>query len=511
MKHSFQGYALILIFCCLASSSTLGLVLSGSDSHCVIDSSCSISIFEDLYDGWSIIYTDNQSIGGFNPVFSYEAKSANGNALGSKPAEGAYPGQEPITGYQGKYLVNSKRRNLGSFIGELRSANFEIKGDVIDFLIGGGAFGEPTSLNLYITNRQGAKKVRQATGNNSSRMIRKSWDVSEFKDKMAYLQILDYAPCEPFGYSGTVSFEEDNYGFILVDDIRQLNAQGNRIAAKYDADHNFDFETIKPAAYVVTALPPKSAEMSETQIFDVKYFDQPVGRFIYKAIVKSLEADLFEVEHTWNYSGKNLTQVKFELKTNIPIKFGKEQYYILPGLLYNGNPIGQAAHYLYEDFPEDTMTMPAGYSVEDQDRVFGGWVKPQASRNDAKVSVSFQKDQTSGNIQIIHKIPESAQFGRWFSFDKESRLTITDGFSLSKRFYYYLGTKERFKHISKEKTGFRQVLDHAWETLYPKSPENPPHSLQDDYQLKMSALLNPYALLHNITVNQKNYYIWMVA
>lgn len=506
----FKHYTIFTTLCYLLSASVQAIVLPGTDSRYNIEVTCHIDIYENLYKDWDIIY-DNTYNEGYTPVFGYLAEG-NGHAFGRQPATGAFSGQAEITGYQGQRLINSRRRNLGSFIGELRSAQFEIKGDVIDFLIGGGNFGRPTSLNLFLVeNDTNTESVRQATSDNTNQLVRKSWDVAEFKGKKAYFQIIDYASIEPFGHSSTASFPEDRYGFILVDDIRQLDADGNRVDAQYDADRNFDFEKVIEPAYTVTEESLTSNDTSVEQVFAVKCFGELVGRFIYSARITNLTKNLIQMDHHWHYTGKTLSNVKFELQTKLPIEFGKEQYYLLPGLLYNGNPIGQATHYINEDFPEDTTTVPAGYSVEDDQRVFGGWVHPQSDIEDVKVSVRLQRNAESGNMEVIHSIPESAQFGRWFSLDKDNRLAIRDGFDLTKRFYYYAAPKQPFKHITVEKTGFRQVLNSAWKTLYPHSPENPPHSLQDDYRLKMDTLLDPYTLLHDVTVNNRNYYIWMVG
>ena len=79
----------------------------------------------------------------------------NGTAFGMEPARGAFPGQEPVTGFQGRRLVNSKNRNLGTLIGELQSEVFTIAGDGIDFLIGGGDFADVTCLTLYVDDAVG--------------------------------------------------------------------------------------------------------------------------------------------------------------------------------------------------------------------------------------------------------------------------------------------------------------------------------------------------------------------
>src|SRR5439155_22953149 len=106
-----------------------------------------IDIKENRYAHWNVII-ENPDIK--ESWFAGYHLTDNGTAFGKRPAEGAYAGQEPIIGYEGSYLVNSKRMNLGTTKGKLLSDTFTIKGDRIDFLIGGGNFGKFTSINLLI-------------------------------------------------------------------------------------------------------------------------------------------------------------------------------------------------------------------------------------------------------------------------------------------------------------------------------------------------------------------------
>ena len=210
----------------------------------------SIDIRQNRYRGWHPV------AGAWDPgstpfnIHQTDQVRPNGTAFGMEPARGAFPGQEPVTGFQGTRLVNSKSRNLGTLIGELQSEVFTIAGDGIDFLIGGGDFADVTCLNLYVDGAAGWERVRTATGERNLELVRRGWDVAEFRGRQAYLQILDYAPVEPWGWHAAPRYPEDDWGFILVDDIRQTDgaADPRRVDEAGDRARNFDFETLLPGA-----------------------------------------------------------------------------------------------------------------------------------------------------------------------------------------------------------------------------------------------------------------------
>jgi fructan beta-fructosidase len=68
----------------------------------------------------------------------YGAWTATGTAFGSAPAHGDLPGQQAVSGFQGRGLVNSFLDFDGSQ-GTLTSPKFTIARDYINFLVGGGA------------------------------------------------------------------------------------------------------------------------------------------------------------------------------------------------------------------------------------------------------------------------------------------------------------------------------------------------------------------------------------
>ena len=140
---------------------------------------------------------------------TYGSWQATGEAFGYRPARGTLPDQMPVTGYQGKGLVNSFVNGDRS-IGTLTSPAFKIERKYINFLIGGGKHPGRTCINLLI----GRRIARTATGPNDrpggTEMLRwHTWDVSELAGRLATLQIVDRAT--------------GGWGHINIDHIVQSN------------------------------------------------------------------------------------------------------------------------------------------------------------------------------------------------------------------------------------------------------------------------------------------------
>ncbi len=123
----------------------------------------------------------------------YGAWRVTGTAFGSGPARGTLPHQMNVDGYRGHGLVNSFHGGDDS-TGTLTSPPFKIERRFIQFLIGGGGWDGKTCINLLLDG----KIVRTATGPNtqpggSERLQLQQWDVSEFLNKTAAIQIVDQA------------------------------------------------------------------------------------------------------------------------------------------------------------------------------------------------------------------------------------------------------------------------------------------------------------------------------
>lgn len=109
-----------------------------------------------------------------------------GEAFGTGPAKGGFPGQQPVSGYEGAGLVNSWKGN-DDLTGELASPPFTVSRKYINFLIGGGQYAGETCINLLV---DGAV-VRTAAGGNSEALGAAYWNVGDLEGKQAQIQIVD--------------------------------------------------------------------------------------------------------------------------------------------------------------------------------------------------------------------------------------------------------------------------------------------------------------------------------
>lgn len=151
----------------------------------------------------------------------YGRWKAEGEAFGTGPAKGTLGGQMPVTGFEGKGLVNSFLGGDGPQ-GTLTSPEFAIERDYIKFLIGGGGQPGKTCMNLLVDG----KVVLSATGPNtrpggSEFLNWENWDVKPYRGRQATLQIVDKA-------SG-------GWGHINVDQILQSNTKSEKKPAPASA------------------------------------------------------------------------------------------------------------------------------------------------------------------------------------------------------------------------------------------------------------------------------------
>jgi len=114
--------------------------------------------------------------------------TVEGKALGSGPAQGTLPRQNPVSGFQGKGLVNTFLGGDGPR-GKLISPAFTIDRPFISFLIGGGRQRDRTCINLLVEG----KRVKTATGREEERLTWQSWDVRGLQGKEARIEIVDDA------------------------------------------------------------------------------------------------------------------------------------------------------------------------------------------------------------------------------------------------------------------------------------------------------------------------------
>jgi len=159
---------------------------------------------------------------------TYQGWTVAGEAFGSGPASGTLEGQMTVSGFQGLGLVNSFLGGDGP-TGKLTSDPFTIQRSYLNFLIGGGKYPGETCMSLIVDG----KVVRTATGPNgqpggSEALQWTSWDVAEFLNQEARLEIVDA--------------RSDGWGHINVDYIHQSDTAEPALAGQsrtFTADQRY--------------------------------------------------------------------------------------------------------------------------------------------------------------------------------------------------------------------------------------------------------------------------------
>jgi uncharacterized protein (DUF608 family) len=131
---------------------------------------------------------------------NYGSWHTTGQAFGDGPAGGTLAGQQKVSGFLGKGLVNTFL-NGDKPHGTLTSPPFKISRKYINFLIGGGSHSGLTCINLLIDE----EVVRTATGKNNERLEWYFWNVEQLEGETARIRIVDE-------YSG-------GWGHINIDEI----------------------------------------------------------------------------------------------------------------------------------------------------------------------------------------------------------------------------------------------------------------------------------------------------
>jgi non-lysosomal glucosylceramidase len=128
---------------------------------------------------------------------TYDGWTVEGNAFGSGPIDRknllVYQGN---VGGAGDRMVNSHAQAFGDSVaerdratGKLRSREFTIKRNYLNFWIGGGKHSDKTAFNLIVEGQV----VRSATGADDNVLLERSFDVRELRGKNAVIEIVDAA------------------------------------------------------------------------------------------------------------------------------------------------------------------------------------------------------------------------------------------------------------------------------------------------------------------------------
>jgi len=126
---------------------------------------------------------------------NYGDWTVEGEAFGEKPAGGTLERQQDVSGFLGKGFVNTYLGGNDQKHGKLTSPSFKIERSFISFLVGGGNQEGKTCINLLVDG----KVVRTAIGKKNERLEWHNWDVREFADKSAQIEIVD-SESGPWGH-----------------------------------------------------------------------------------------------------------------------------------------------------------------------------------------------------------------------------------------------------------------------------------------------------------------------
>jgi uncharacterized protein (DUF608 family) len=138
----------------------------------------------------------------------YENWKVEGAAFGKGPARGTLPNQQRVSGFIGKGLVNSYLEGDDT-IGRLTSKPFTVERHFIRFLVGGGHHAN-TQIRLFV----GDRIVRAVSGKDNERLEPVTWDVREFANQTAHIEIVDE--------------QKGGWGHVNVDHIEFSDQPANR-------------------------------------------------------------------------------------------------------------------------------------------------------------------------------------------------------------------------------------------------------------------------------------------
>lgn len=141
---------------------------------------------------------------------TFDRWTVQGTAFQKAPQRGTLPGQQPVSGFRGRFLVNSFTAG-DTPTGRITSVPFRIERRYIKFLIGGGHWPR-TCMNLLVDGQV----VRTATGKDLELLEPHAWDVSDLAGREGRLEIVDE--------------ETGGWGHINVDQIVFSDLAGDRLS-----------------------------------------------------------------------------------------------------------------------------------------------------------------------------------------------------------------------------------------------------------------------------------------
>jgi uncharacterized protein (DUF608 family) len=197
----------------------------------------------------------------------YPGWSLTGEAFGKGPSHGTEIGQQEVTGFEGRNLVNT-------FIagdlpqGTATSKPFRIQRRFIGFLIGGGSAPEQTAVRLKVDG----KVVRSASGKDREALEPHRWDVAEFRGREAVIEILDLAS----GAWGHINVDQIVFTDISPEPFLKRRSPIESIARAIELTHTGAEEVLLPADKSLN-LRPEGAAGEQAKPWAVSKFTRIAG------------------------------------------------------------------------------------------------------------------------------------------------------------------------------------------------------------------------------------------
>ena len=167
---------------------------------------------------------------------TYKNWKSEGKAFGDDPfTRTDFASHHRVTGHHGTVLVNSHNTRVApenpkadALTGTLTSKKFKIDRNYISFVIGGGAHKGSTEFQLLIDG----KVVEAAQGNNSNKMVDKSFFVEKYIGKTAQLRAVDNHT-GGWGHIGVdqIVFTDNPKG---TESLKELHDYGNMTLTIFD-------------------------------------------------------------------------------------------------------------------------------------------------------------------------------------------------------------------------------------------------------------------------------------
>jgi len=208
---------------------------------------------------------------------SYGDWRVEGNCFGTRPARGTLNGQQHVSGFRGKGLVNTFLNKDGT-TGTLTSPEFRIERKYISFLIGGGPH-RTTALELFIDG----KVVAHRSGASDETLEPGVFTVEKHMGKTARLRIVDKVA--------------GGWGHVNVDHIQQTDEKPKAPKRLGQQEKEFTVE------YKYLVIPIKNGKGGGGQI-KLYIDDEEVRRYGLKIAPSADQTDWYAYFTIESYRGK---------------------------------------------------------------------------------------------------------------------------------------------------------------------------------------------------------------